>query len=97
MPTTTSHDLLPNGPDVGGDRVVGEALLEQARQRGPHHRPVDALLVHHHDAGLGLEDTSGDLDVPRRRRELELLVGGGHRVGVLELELELRAPGARPC
>ena len=32
--------------DVARDRIVGEAFLEQARQRRPHHRPVNALVVH---------------------------------------------------
>ena len=43
----------------------------------------------------GSKNAGGRLDVLRRRRELELLVGRGHRVGVLELELELLGAGGR--
>jgi len=36
-----------------GARVVGEALLDQARERRPHHGAVDAELVHQREAGSG--------------------------------------------
>ena len=68
------HPLVERVDDrVGGDRVVGEAFLEQAGQRRPHHRPVDALLVHQHHAGLGVEERRQRLDVLRRRLELDVL------------------------
>ena len=41
---------------VGGVGVVAQALLEQAGQRRPHERPVDAELVHQLEPGLGLAE-----------------------------------------
>jgi hypothetical protein len=72
---------------VGDDRVVGEPFLEQAGERPPHHRPVDAELVHEHHAGVGVEETRERLDVLRRRLELDVFGPGGRR-RVLEPELE---------
>ena len=87
------HPLVERVDDhMGGDGVVGEPLLEQAGERRPHHGPVDAELVHEHDAGLGVEEPRQRLDVLRRRRELDVFGPGGRR-RVLEPELELLGAG----
>ena len=86
-----------------GLRVVGEPLLEQAGQGGPHHRPVHLLLVHYDDPLLGIEEARWRLDVARYRSQPGVrLLGapyvettGTNRVlrrRILEPELHLLAP-----
>ena len=48
--------------DVRGDRVVGQALLEQAGQRRPHEGTVEPELVHEGEARLGREERLGRAD-----------------------------------
>ena len=47
---------------VGRQRVVGEPLLDQARERGPHHGAVEAELVHQREPGRRLEERRQRLD-----------------------------------
>src|SRR6478672_238198 len=65
---------------------VAQALLHEARERPPHHRAVDAELVHDLDARLGGEEPFGRTDRLAQDLAPRLAVG----VAVLEVLL-LRA------
>ena len=75
--------------DVGGFRVVAEALLEEAGERGPHQGPVDAQLVHELEARPGLAERRRRVDAPAHDLAAALAVG------VAGLEVLLLGAGRR--
>jgi hypothetical protein len=68
---------------VDCQRVVTQALLDQAGQRGPHQRPVEADLVHQLEARRRLAERRQGLDAPPE----DLAVGLA--LGVADLEVLL--------